>query len=87
MERIEDRVCTVTHNGETYTGEVRQINPRVDITVWVPTLNQSLEMDWNGHGDDYSNSSSSVTFYFRETVNRGRFSSEKVTKPKRTSTN
>lgn len=86
MQTLEQRLCQVTHDGKTYAGEVRQIEPRQTIKVWVPELQETLSMDWIGHGDDYENSTSSVNFYFNEVVNKGTFSSEKVTRPKRLKT-
>jgi hypothetical protein len=86
LDTLEQRLCRVTHNGTEYAGEVRQIEPRAWLKVWVPELQQTLELNWVGQGDDYEGSNSSVNFYFSETVNRGIFSKEKVTKQKRTKT-
>lgn len=86
MENLEDRLCTVLHDGTKYAGEVRQIEPRTWIKVWVPELQETLEMNWTGQSDDYEGLNSTATFYYSETVNRGRFSEEKVTKQKRTKT-
>ena len=86
METLEQRICQVTHNGKTFTGEVRQIEPNQWIKVWVPELQETLSMDWIGQGDDYESSTSSVKFHYNSVVNRGLFSKEKVTRPKRLKT-
>lgn len=86
METLEQRICQVTHNGKTFAGEVRQIEPRQWIKVWVPELQETLSMDWIGQGDDYESSTSSVNYYFNEVVNKGTFSTQKVTKTKRLKT-
>ena len=86
MQTLEERLCQVTHKGETFSGEVRQIVPRQSIKVWVPELQETLSMNWTGQGDDYESSTSSVNYYFNDIVNKGTFSKEKVTRTKRLKT-
>jgi hypothetical protein len=86
LDTLEQRLCRVTYNDTEYAGEVRQIEPRAWLKVWVPELQQTLEMNWSGQNDFYEGANSSVTFYYSETTNRGLFSKEKVTKQKRTKT-
>lgn len=72
---LEDRIVTITVDGKEYTGEVRQFDERSTCVVWVPSLSQTITVNYAndaGRPGVYENEDgTSLTYHYKSWSNSG----------------